>query len=180
MITHALEGDGAALLVGQLFDHYSDAIFAYLYRLVDSRETAEELTQETFLRAFKGRARLDSIANPRAWLYRIATNAACDALRRGKRYAWLPWSQADDLHAPHPDVAQVVRERDSVERALAALPLVYRAPLLLYVYDGLSVLEVAGALGLREGAAKMRLRRAREMFRKAYGPREDGVNGGLP
>ncbi len=180
MITQALEGDRATLLVSQLFDNYADAIFAYLYRLVNNRETAEELTQETFLRAFNARRQLDAIENRRAWVYRVATNVAFDTLRRGRRFVWLPWSQADELHAPHPDVADATRERDSVERTLAALPLDYRAPLLLYVVYGLSVLEVAGALGIREGAAKMRIRRAREMFRKAYGPHEDGVNGGLP
>ncbi len=180
MITQAMEGDGTALLVSQLFDHYSDAIFAYLYRLVDDRETAEELVQETFLRAFKARSQLDAIENRRAWLYRVATNVAFDALRRGRRFTWLPWSQADELHALRPDVADAARERDSVERALAALPLDHRAALLLYVYYGLSVLEVAGALGIREGAAKMRIRRAREMFRNAYGPRGDEAGGGLP
>ncbi len=178
MITQTLEGDDATLLVAQLFDHYSDAIFAYLYRLLDSRETAEELVQETFLRAFGARQKLAQVANPRAWLYRVATNVAFDALRRGRRFAWLPWSLADELHVPQGDQAESVRERDAVARALAALPPAYRAALLLYVYDGLSMLEVADALGIREGAAKMRLRRAREMFRKAYGPRTEGANGG--
>lgn len=168
MITQALEGDNSTLLVGQLFDHYSDAIFAYLYRLLASRELAEELAQETFLRAFASRQRLAQVDNRRAWLYRVATNVAFDHLRRGRRFAWLPWASVDDLHAPQGDASEAAGERDAVEKALLTLPLTYRAPLLLQVYDGLSVNEVAAALGLTEGAVKMRLHRARAMFKQAY------------
>ncbi len=178
MITQTLEGDGGALLVAQLFDHYSDAIFAYLYRLVGNRDAAEELAQETFLRAFNARGRLSQAINQRAWLYRVATNAAFDHLRRGRRFAWLPWSTAHDLRAPQPDVADAANQRDALERAFQSLPVDYRAPLLLHSYDGLTVAEVADALGISESAVKMRLRRAREMFRKAYYPEKN--DGGLP
>ncbi len=178
MITQALEGDEAALLVAQHFDHYSDAIFAYLYRLVGNRDVAEELAQETFLRAYNARKRLAQAENQRAWLYRIATNAAFDHLRRGRKFAWLPWSSVDDLHAPQPDIAEAANQRDALEHAFQSLPVDYRAPLLLHVCDGLSVREVADALGISEGAVKMRLRRAREMFRRAYNPEKQ--NGGLP
>jgi RNA polymerase sigma-70 factor (ECF subfamily) len=182
MITQALEGEDAARLVAQLFDHYSDAIFAYLYRLVGNREVAEELAQESFLRAYNARRRLMQAANQRAWLYRVATNAAFDHLRRGRRFAWLPWSSLDELRAPQPDVADAANQRDALEHAFQALPVDYRAPLLLHCYDGLSVAEVADALGISEGAVKMRLRRAREMFRRAYNPeayQREKQNGGL-
>jgi RNA polymerase sigma-70 factor (ECF subfamily) len=183
MITQALEGEDAARLVAQLFDHYNDAIFAYLYRLVGNRDVAEELAQESFLRAYNARRRLMQAANQRAWLYRVATNAAFDHLRRGRRFAWLPWARADDLHAPQPDVAEAANQRDALEHAFQALPVDYRAPLLLHCYDGLSVAEVADALGISEGAVKMRLRRAREMFRRAYSPeayQRERQNGGVP
>ena len=178
MITQTLEGDDGALLVAQLFDHYSDAIFAYLYRLLNSREAAEELAQETFLRAFKARHGLAQAVNQRAWLYRVATNVAFDSMRRQRRFAWLPWSRVDELHVPHPDVAESANQRDAVERALLALPLPYRAPLLLHSYDALTVREVAETLEISESAVKMRLRRARQMFRKAYDSKEN--HGGLP
>lgn len=178
MIMHIPEDDDGALLVVQLFDHYSDAIFAYLYRLVGNRDVAEELAQETFLRAHSTRQRLAQAVNQRAWLYRVATNAAFDHLRRGRRFAWLPWSRVDDLHIAQPDITESANQRDAVERALLSLPAAYRAPLLLHSYDGLSVLEVAETLGISEGAVKMRLRRAREMFKKAYYPEKN--NGGLP
>jgi RNA polymerase sigma-70 factor (ECF subfamily) len=67
------------------------------------------------------------------------------------------------------DPARQIHQWDEVAQALATLPAKYRAPLLLYSYDGLNVREVATALNLSEGAVKTRLHRAREMFRQAYG-----------
>ncbi len=167
-MTRVSAHDEPATLIASLFRQYQQPIFAYLYRLVNQRELAEELTQETFLKAFAARQRLPGVANLRAWLYRIATNAAFNALRRGRRFAWLPWSRVDDLRLRGPDPAVSAGQQDVVERALAALPPAYRAPLLLYSHYGFSVGEVAEALGVGQGAVKMRLLRAREMFRQAY------------
>lgn len=178
MLTQTLERDEAALLVEQLFDYHSDAIFTYLLRLTRSREVAEELAQETFLRAFEARARLEGVANQRAWLYRIATNLAFNHFRRQRRFAWLPWGEADDAHIAAEDVAERAGQADAIERALDALSLDYRAALLLCCYHDLKMTEAASALAISEGALKMRLRRAREAFRRAYQPDEQG--GGLP
>lgn len=167
-MTRVPAGDEPTLLVASLFQQYQQPIFAYLYRLVNHQELAEELTQEAFLKAFVARQRLPGVSNPRAWLYRIATNVAFNALKRGQRFSWLPWSRADDLRLREPDPAAGASQRDAVERALAALPPTYRAPLLLYSHYGFMVGEVAEALGISQGAVKMRLLRAREMFREAY------------
>jgi len=106
------------------------------------------------------------VDNRRAWLYRIATNLAIDANRRQRRWQWLPWHGIDaagDFTAQQADLNLAVAE------ALAALPVAYRAPLLLYSGYGFSVREVAEALDLGHEAVKTRLYRARKMFRRAYG-----------
>ena len=69
---------------------------------------------------------------------------------------------------PSDDPIKRIHQRDEVAKALATLPIKYRAPLLLYSYDDLTVREVATTLNLSEGAVKTRLHRAREMFRQAY------------
>ena len=74
-------------LVVDLFEQYHSAVFAYLYRVVDDREWAHDLTQETFLRLFRARGRLSQVKNRRAWMYRIATNLALNALKRRRRFA---------------------------------------------------------------------------------------------
>jgi RNA polymerase sigma-70 factor, ECF subfamily len=155
-------------MVAGLFDQFQAAIFGYLCRLTDDRNLAEELAQETFLKVFQARGRLAEVENQRAWLYRIATNTAFSALRRRKRFAWLPWSAAEELRPASGDPAEQVSTWNIVESCLCSLSLRYRAPLLLYAYDGLSVREVAQVLGISEGAVRTRVYRAREMFEQAY------------
>jgi len=127
---------------------------------------AQELTQETFIRAYRALARGERWGNPRAWLYRVASRLATDAYRRRRLLQWLPLSESDPALAPG------VEDRVAVQAALDALPPKYRVPLLLYVYAGCTVAEVAQTLGLSESAVKMRLSRAREKFRRAYGEEE--------
>lgn len=159
----------ASCPVSHLFERHHAEIFGYLSRMVGDRELAQDLAQETFLQTHRARGRLQEILNQRAWLYRIATNLALNALKRRSRFAWLPWLAVD---WPDRDATEQVGERVAVEAALASLKPAYRAPLLLYCHYGLSLAEVAGALGIKEGAARTRLYRAREMFRQAY-ERED-------
>ncbi len=163
-----MAGEDAREIVADLFERYHAAIFAYLYRLLGDRESANDLTQETFVKVYETRNRLPGVDNQRAWVYRIATNLAINANKRGRRFRWLSWQQGDALESNPLDSAGHSETRLAVEQALAALPADYRAPLLLYSYDGWSVEEVAAALGTSQGAVKTRLYRAREMFRRAY------------
>lgn len=151
-----------------LFERYHVELFAYLLRLVNDREMAQDLVQETFLNAWRARRRSGAIQNPRAWLYRIATNLALNAVKRRRRFAWLPWFAVKETLPTHQATADECGTRDAVETALRALPVTYRAPLLLYAQYGFSVAEVAETLGISAGAVKTRLYRARELFRQAY------------
>src|SRR5712692_3309961 len=85
----------AVSLFERLFAEYQTPILNYLYRLVGDPVLAEDLVQEAFTRAWRARAQLVVVDNPRAWLYRIATNAARDHLRRRRLIAWLPLMGAD-------------------------------------------------------------------------------------
>src|SRR5262245_34086262 len=85
--------------VERLYDEYRRPLLAYLGRLVGDREAAEDLCQETFLKALRCWARHDPAASPVAWLYRIATNSAYDYLRRRRRAALAPLVELDALPA---------------------------------------------------------------------------------
>ena len=74
----------------RLVAEYHTPILNYLYRLTNDPALAEDLTQEAFTRAWKARDQLPHLDNPRAWLYRIATNAARDQHRRNRLFTWLP------------------------------------------------------------------------------------------
>jgi len=82
----------------QIYDEYKTPIYNYVYHLVGDREQADDLTQDTFLKAFRALPKMDANLKLSAWLYRIATNTAYDALRRRKLIAWLPWQDLD--HEP--------------------------------------------------------------------------------
>ncbi|MCE7985524.1 MAG: sigma-70 family RNA polymerase sigma factor [Caldilinea sp. CFX5] len=155
--------------VSVLFQHYAKPICAYIHSLVDDWELAYDLTQETYLRLYRTRDRLPAVENQRAWVYRIATNLAINAVKRRKRFAWLPWSKAHERvdFAWH-DLEATLDNQAAVQRALAQLAPEYRAPLVLYSSYDFSVREIAEALHLNESAVKVRLHRARERFRQLY------------
>ena len=167
MTTDAAGARQADVLV-RLFEQHQREIYTYLCRMVRDGEWAADLAQETFLRALRARQSLREIDNPRAWLYRIATNLALNGLKRRRRFSWLPWREAGEGLTGRSDTLEALGERNRVEAALAALPPELRAPLLLYAHDGLSVAEVAEVLNLGCGAVKMRLYRARMLFRSAW------------
>lgn len=163
----------AATMLGTLFEQYQQPIFAYLARLVDDSEWAEELAADAFRAALRAGDQLPGIAGRRAWLYRIATGTAFSALQRDKRSRRPPRA----LASMEDDRGQAVGRRGTVEKALSTLPAEQRAPLLLYSHCGLSIAEVAEVLGAGEGAAKTRLHEARTLFRAAY---EREVQGAEP
>ena len=162
--------DEASAVLTALFQQHQAALCAYLSCLVNDWETGRELTQETFLRALRARRQLLEVENRRAWLYRIATNLAIDARRRARRWQWLPWHKLD---AADDFTTGRAERRLAVAEALAALPVKYRVPLLLYSGYGFSAGEVAEVLNLGYEAVKTRLYRARKMFRYAYGEEDD-------
>ncbi|MFC1975939.1 RNA polymerase sigma factor, partial [Chloroflexota bacterium] len=141
-------------------------ICSYLARLTGDAARAQELTQETFIRAYRALVRGEHWDNPRAWLYRVASRLATDDYRRRKLWQWLPLSGTEVDSAR--GVEATVTECVAVQAALNALPPKYRIPLTLYVYEECSVAEVAKMLKISESAVKMRLSRAREKFRWAY------------
>src|SRR5262245_33109141 len=153
--------------VERLYHEHQRPLLAHLARLVRDREAAEDLCQETFLKALRSWARHDPAANPVAWLYRIGTNTAYDYLRRCRRAAIAPLVEVDTLAGAHAPGAGL-DESEGVRRALARLPARYRVPLLLHACAGHSLHEIADTLGCSHAAVKMRLLRARERFREVY------------
>jgi RNA polymerase sigma-70 factor, ECF subfamily len=150
-----------------LYEAHRRPLVAYLARLVRDRTAAEDLCQETFLKAIRGWAGRRSAATTTAWLYRIATNTAYDHLRR-RRAAGAQLRYSDRLlscaPAPEPQLDAAALVRQTLER----MPARYRLPLLMHILQGYSLDEIAAALDCSYDAVKMRLFRARECFQRAY------------
>ena len=156
----------------RLFERHQFEIALYLARLVGDPALAEGLSQDTFERALRALGRLPEGANTRAWLYRIATNAALDYLRRRKLVTWLPLFGGDADRAARASFADASLESVAVQASLGRLPPRYRVALVLYACQGMSTHEIAAVLGISPGAVKTRLYRAREKFRQIYAPEE--------
>jgi RNA polymerase sigma-70 factor (ECF subfamily) len=154
-----------------IFDQYHSRIYRYLRRLVGDPELAEDLAQQTFVKAYKAlSAQGSEPENLRAWLYTIATNTALSALRRRRLIAWLPL-HPDRQPAPTASGREQearIGERELLAQALGRLPKKDAACLLLHFQQGLTCAELSEILGVSLSAAKMRLYRARAAFCEAY------------
>ena len=171
LVERARAGDDAAFAV--LFEQFHAPILNYLHRMVSDRALAEDLTQDTFIKAYKALPKTKQDLAFKAWLYRIATNTALSHLRRGKIVQFLPFI-GEREHGDERVERTVTRQTD-IENVLNQLPKHYAAVLLLRHYQGLSLAETAEALEITENAAKLRLFRARKAFSKIYGVAPDGT-----
>lgn len=164
LVDRARAGDSAAF--EQLFEQFHGPILNYLYRMVNDRAVAEDLTQDAFIKAYKALPKTRDDLAFKAWLYRIATNTAISHMRRGKVIQWLPI--IGDRETREESVDRMVATKTDISHALDALPQHYASVLLLRHYQGLSLAETAEALEITENAAKLRLFRARKAFAKVY------------
>ncbi len=154
---------------------HADRLFGLAAHLTGSRAAAEDLVQETYVRALRARDRFDPGTNLRAWLFRILHNAWIDTARAAARHApdgggeELPASIDDDRRLPLRGDAELDRMRGlvakEIEGALAALPPDARTVVLLDL-EGLTEAEVADVMGCAVGTVKSRLARARAALRE--------------
>ncbi len=152
----------------ELWEEHRDRVYRYLLRLTGEPDTAEDLTQETFLQAFRDLGRSHTAAtNTHAWVMRLATNRAMDLFRRRRLIKWIPFLP-DHHGGVAEDSAESLAQRDLVAAALRKLAPDAAAILLLRDAEGFSGPEIAAMLDLEQAAVRKRLSRAREAFRTEY------------
>lgn len=171
LVGRARAGDQVAF--ARLFEHYHAPILNYLHRMVGDRALAEDLTQDTFVKAWNALSGTSSDLTFKPWLYRIATNTAISQLRRRKIVQWVPFLAGHD-HAATESVERTVSQRQDIQQTLDKLPKHYASVLLLRHYQGMSLAETAASLGITENAAKLRLFRARRAFADLHRAAEAG------
>ncbi|HEX8181286.1 MAG TPA: sigma-70 family RNA polymerase sigma factor [Pyrinomonadaceae bacterium] len=173
-------GDAAAF--DFLVRERSPDIYALLYRLTEDVEEARDLTQETFLQAFRAVQHFRGDADLRTWLYRIAVNQARNRWRwwrRRRRNVTVSLDATDETHeqplaaqladerSVNPEQAALARERERMlTQALRSLSRVYREVVVLRDVEGLSYEEVAATLEISVGTVKSRLSRGRGELRR--------------
>jgi RNA polymerase sigma-70 factor (ECF subfamily) len=155
--------------VRNLLEELVPRIYRFALRLTHDPHAAEDLTQDTVLRAWRGKSRLRNPHAARVWLFRITVNLWRDQLRRGRsriaQAETLPDNQPGQTPAPDRQVA----EQDEVRRALAALdrlPERQRNVLYLNACEGLAAAEIAAILGVHYDSVKASLCVARKKLRE--------------
>ena len=166
--------ESAQIALARLFDSHADKIYGMGLRMCGSREDAEDLVQETFLRAIRGWGNFRGLSAPSTWLFTIAART-CKRLHRRKGgtplriesfYALLPTDNEGYLDIPSMDegpLEGLLREeaRAAVTEALHGMPIQFRISFILKDLGEFSMAETAEILGIKEATVKTRVYRAR-------------------
>ena len=147
----------------QLYDQEYTSVYRAIRAVVLDSAAAEDLTQETFVRAYRARSRYQPTAPPGAWLRRIGVNLSISYLRRQKLARFLP---ARLYVAPDRRDYDRAEARDVVEKALAVLSPKLRAAVVLHYYEGLTREEIADVLGVPAGTVASRIAKAVAIMRR--------------
>jgi RNA polymerase sigma-70 factor (ECF subfamily) len=170
---------GDELAIGALIRRYQNYVFRLCFLVMRSEQDAEDMTQETFIRAFRALPRFEirEGASFEAWLYRIAVNACRSRMRR-KWYQVLPWpSPAPDIVAEpeaQPDRLVIKDERrNEILQAIDSLGEKHRLVVILRYYAGLSNEEIAQTLSIPSGTVRSRLHTARKRLKAVLADDEE-------
>jgi RNA polymerase sigma-70 factor, ECF subfamily len=156
-----------------IYDAFNTRLFTFLYRMARSRDVAEDLTEETWLRFISAAKDLDADTRLTPWLFTVARNlyfSHCRSRAREQAYTGdLIFLWPDGLSSSSPfDAACAKEAEDSLEFAIASLPLLYREVLLLTAVEGLSPAQAARVCGVSPEALRQRLSRARHLLARRW------------
>ncbi len=181
VIAHVRRGESRkyALLV----ERHKDRAFSLALRLSGSREDAEEIVQDAFLRAYRSLNLFRGEARFGTWLYRIVYNLSITRISRTK--AWLEYRDLSDDHTVHaagqdvdqPSIVDIVEESElhaAVMLEIAALPPLFRSAVTLFYIDDLTYEEVSDIMEIPLGTVKTYLFRGRNLLRKRIDERLKG------
>jgi RNA polymerase sigma-70 factor (ECF subfamily) len=177
VLARARQGDSDAFRA--LVEQHSRSVFRLAFRMTGNEQDAEDVVQESFLRAYRQLGRFESRANFGTWLYRIVSNCSVDLMRsKQARHDQVRGDSLDEgamelpaVDVPGPErMAQSAEIQTRVQRALRELSPLERAAFTLRHYEGRSIDEISATLGLGTSAAKHSVFRAVKKLRLALAP----------
>ena len=185
VLARARQGDNEAFRV--LVEGHSRSVFRLAYRMTGNEQDAEDVVQESFLRAYRQLGRFESRANFGTWLYRIVANCSVDLMRAKQARHDITRSESLDAaeqmpaaEVPGPErLAESAEIRARVGDALNALSPLERAAFTLRHYEGRSIDEISRTLGLGTSAAKHSVFRAVKKLRAALAPLQRDLGLGI-
>lgn len=177
LVARVRDGDIEAL--GELYERHMAKVYRTATAITHDERMAEDVLQEVFLRVNRYADSFDETQPFEPWLYRITVNLSYSWINKAKRWVSFFQGAIERLKAPSrrdPERATESREqRELVRRAINGLPDSHRVVVILYYLEGLSVNEVAYAVGVPEGTVKSRLYYAREKLKEAIAEEQGGV-----
>ena len=144
-------------------EHYA-ALYRYAYRLSGLANDAEDLTQETFLKAQAHLEQLRDPARAKPWLFSILRNAYLHRIRSDRQERRVPIEEIGDVAEPPPEPLQPV-DPERLQEVLNELPEVFRTTIILYYFKGFSYRDIAEAMDLPIGTVMSRLARGKAHLR---------------
>lgn len=152
----------------ELVARYADDVYRYAYRLAGSVETAEDLSQETYVEAWRSIGSLRDPEKGRAWLCGILRHRYARWVRTAQRTPKLEISLeqlGDQVSVPDPEALEVLSRRELLQTALNNLEDRYKEPFLMVFLEGVTCREAAEHLKLPLGTVLSRIHRARQYMR---------------
>jgi RNA polymerase sigma-70 factor (ECF subfamily) len=151
-------------LLMQWIQQYYDRLTYVAFTYVRDQSRAEDLVQETFMNAYLSIHQLKDPTRPFPWLVRIVINQCLNATRKNRREQ--PTEFLPEQRSMSTEDIYMKQSRDKeVYASIMSLPEKFRTPIILYYFEELSILEIADALKLSEGAVKTRLSRGRDQLK---------------
>lgn len=163
----------------QLVQKYREPIFAVIYNMTSNREDASDLTQETFIKAFRAIGRFRGTSSFFTWIYRIAINSTMTFLKKRNRRRFISYEHIDE-EAPGAEIVERLTAKTRSEKgvliselqeklndALQKLSLKHRTVVVLHEIDGLEHAQIAEIMGSSEGTVRSRLHYAKQQL-QAY------------
>jgi RNA polymerase sigma-70 factor (ECF subfamily) len=161
--------NGQAEAFADIVGEYHMPVRRYLYRLTGDFDLAEDLTQDTFLQAYKGILKTDKHLILKPWLYRIATNNAWQHKRRKKLTTSVTEKWVSEIGRNRGGVEGSNEERIEIQEALSRIPKEQRACMVLHLIEGFKYAEIGRVLEISEDAVRKRVSRGKDEFKRLYG-----------
>lgn len=164
-IQKVINGDANAF--AYLVDNYKNMVFSLALKITRSKEEAEEISQDTFVKAFKSLSSYEADAKFSTWLYRIAYNTALDSIKKNKKHHYnfeLNEVTLQQIKSVEGILEGIERKERAIliKSCLDKLPIEEKAIVWMFYFDELSLKEIVNITGISEANVKVKLHRARK------------------
>lgn len=155
-----------------IYENHQKAVLHYTYFLVGKKELAEDLTHDTFVKAYKNPKQIGTLEGQRAWLFTIARNTVYDHFKRAKIIEFISFTKKDERASTDYEPEQWLmqdEENYQLYKVLGQLPMDYRQAVVLRKIEGYSIKECAEILGWNEAKVKNTTERGMKKLQQLLG-----------